>query len=389
MKNGYYLFPTYIKEGEPLIFTGVMNKMDMQVKELSKWFNIEFKVIYAPDSWTKFQHKVLNKVLVSYSQKRKYDKAISEMISPEFVYIRKVEADKEYIGFLRKLRTQFPSSKILVEIPTYPYEKDAYKKITSKINLLKDKIYRKKYKDYIDRFVTFTNDEYIFGVPTIRTMNGIDVDSQKLIGNKPAEHQKSINLIFVGMMQRQHGLERIIKGIRDYYKNNPSTIVKCLFVGHGPEFEQYKILTEQSGVEKNILFYGKKSGDELDQIYDCADVAISPLGCYKTLAPETRSSALKTREYLSRGLPIITGCIEDVFEQFPCEYHIDFENNNSVIDIQEVVNWYQELLDKYESRIKLATDIRNYAYLHVDNSSTMKPIIDFLSSVEQKKQEDL
>lgn len=389
MIKGYYLFPTYIKEGEPLIFTGVMNKMDMQVKELSKWFHTEFKVIYAPSCWTKFQHKVLNRVFVFYSQKREYDKAVSEMDSPNFIYIRKVEADKEYIDFLRKMRTKFPSSKIIVEIPTYPYERDAYKRLTSKINLIKDRVYRKKYKEYIDRFVTFTSDEFIFDVPTIRTMNGINVDSQKLIGEKPKDYQNAINLIFVGMMQRQHGLERVIRGIKEYYRNNPSTIVRCLFVGHGPEYEPYKSMTKQIGVEKYIKFCGKKSGNELDEVYDCADIAIAPLGCYKTLAPETRSSALKTREYLARGLPIITGCIEDVFEQFPCEYHIDFENNDSNINIQHVVNWYQQLMDKNASRLELASTIRNYAYLHVDNASTMKPIIDYISGVEKKKQEDL
>ena len=367
-----------MKKNEELVFTGVMNKIRMQVEELSNWFEIEFKVIYASEKWTCFQHKVLNRLSIFHSLEREYDSAIEEIQTPDFIYIRKVEADNSFLRFIKTLRERFPSAKIIIEIPTYPYEKDAYNKFYLKINLLKDKIYRNKYKDYIDRFVTFTDDDEIFGVPTIKTMNGIDVMAQKIIGEKHEKYEKSLTLIFVGMMQRQHGLERVIKGLKDYYYKSPDLKVFCLFVGNGPEYSKYKDLASKFCVDKYIRFFGTCTGEKLDEIYDCADVAIAPLGCYKTLACGTRSSALKTREYLSRGLPIITGCVEDVIEKFPCDFHIGFENNDSAIRIEEICDWYQSLMEKYESREKLALLIRDYAYKHVDNSSTMKPIVEYI-----------
>lgn len=383
MKKGYYLFPTYVKRNESLVFTGVMNKMDMQVKELSKWFDIDFNVIYASSNGTMLKNKVINRLLVCSSLKREYDKIIDEMNNPDFVYIRRVEADHDYIEFLASIREKYPFTKILVEIPTYPYEKDAYRKLKFKIGLLKDRKYRKEYKNYIDRFVTFTNDNMIFGVPTIRTMNGINVESQKLIGEKPETYKATINIIFVGMMQPQHGLERIIKGLEEFNKKRHGYKIKLLLVGHGPEYDSYKLMSSQYGLDKYIKFFGKKTGKELDYIYDCADIAICPLGCYKTLSPETRSSALKTREYLARGLPVVTGCIEDVFEQYNCDYHIDFENNDTILDVEKIVNWYEKLMEKYQSRAEMASEIRNYAYEHVDNASTMKPIIDYINLEER------
>lgn len=383
MKTGYYLFPTYVKRNEPLIFTGVMKKIDMQVKELSKWFDTEFKVIYAPSNWSWFQHKILNRLLVFSSQKREYEKTITEMADPDFIYIRKVEADRDYVRFLASLRRNFPRAKILVEIPTYPYEKEAYRKLRSKTGLLKDRIYRKKYKDYIDRFVVFSNDRIVFGVPAISTMNGIDVRSQKMIGEKSRKYKDSINLIFVGMMQPQHGLERIIKGLQAYYKGANTEDIRLLFVGDGPEYPYYSALAKKCGIERYIRFFGKKTGKELDDVYNNADIAICPLGCYKTLSAETRSSALKTREYLARGLPVVTGCIEDVFERNPSDFHLDFENDDSIIDVRRIVDWFKNLRRSYNSREILAKEIREYAFRYVDNASTMKPIIDYINSDER------
>jgi len=380
MKKGYYLFPTYVKKNEKLSFVGVMNKMQMQVKEFSKWFNIKFMIIYAPDDWTKWRSKVCNKLLFWYSQDREYQEAIDLMKKPDFIYIRKVEADRKYMCFLKKLRKIFPKTKIIVEIPTYPYEKEAYSKWYRKISLLKDRKYRKQYKLYIDRFVIFSNHDIIFGVPTIKTMNGIDMSSIPVIGEKSNSFCDSLNILFIGFMQRQHGLERIIKGLRNYIDENKDNHIRFLFVGDGPELETYRKLANEYNLNRYILFMGKKEGSELDNICNEADIAVSPLGCYKTLTPDTRSSALKTREYLARGLPIITGCIEDIFEQYDCDFHIDFPNDDSDIDIKKVIEWYSNLIHKYGSRENLVQEIRKYSLQHIDNSSTLKPVIDFINS---------
>ena len=385
--KGYFLFPTYVKKNEALVFTGVMNKMNMQVKELSKWFDTTFLIIYASPSWTKFQHKIINRLFVFSSLKREYDETIEKMDSPDFIYIRKVEADRDYIDFLKMIRRIFPNTTLLVELPTYPYEKEAYKKLISKVSLLKDRHYRKRYKDYIDRFVVLTDDTTVFGVPTINIMNGIDVESQPLIREKEREYRESINFIFVGMMQPQHGLERIIKGLREYNKIEKNKKIKFLFVGCGPEYEKYKSLTSKNRLDDSIVFYGNKTGSELDELYNCADIAICPLGCYKTIPLETRSSALKTREYLARGLPVVTGCVEDVFERFESDFYIEFNNDDSYIDLGCVIDWYQALVSKYGSREVLASEIRKYACKYVDNSFTMKPVIDYIQSKSNKTEE--
>ena len=109
--------------------------------------------------------------------------------------------------------------------------------------------------------------------------------------------------------------------------------------------------------------------------------------CYKTIPLETRSSALKTREYLARGLPVVTGCVEDVFERFESDFYIEFNNDDSYIDLGCVIDWYQALVSKYGSREVLASEIRKYAYKYVDNSFTMKPVIDYIQSKSNKTEE--
>ena len=376
MKKGIYLF-LGMNELVANQYPGVQKKINMQCEAFSKYYEMEYIPLYD------LKDGVIYKALKRFpfvSTERDYHSIINIINNVTFIYIRRDTADRRLIGFLKKIKSINPDCKIIIEIYTYPYDRDEYRRIARKPFLLKDYIYRKKYKGIVDRIVTFSEDKTIFGVDTIRIMNGINVSVNRAIRNKPEAYRKSINLIFVGTMQVQHGLERIIMGLKRYYQSNSKIVVKCLLVGDGPELNHYKSLVLQYKLGEQVVFCGKRIGAELDDIYDCADIAIAPFGLYKTLGENSVSSALKTREYLAKGLPVITGCREDVYERFPCDFFKIFSNDSSVVDIKEVVNWYTDLLDHHIDRIKLANSIREYAYEYVDISSTMKPIINYLEN---------
>lgn len=374
MKKGYYIFPCGYQECTEE-YLGVLKKIQMQCNEFSRHFNITYIPVYEKHPNTSF-YKVQRRMPWN-SAVRDYKTVLNIMDNPDFIYIRKVTADHDFISFLKSVRKQYEHCKIIIEIYTYPYEKDEYGGIINKLSLFKDRIYRKNYKDTIDRLVTYSNDDEIFNIKTIREMNGIDVKSLSIVKHK--DYTESLILLFVGYMQKQHGLERIIKGLQHYYQQkNRNTHVELHVVGEGPELNYYKSLTKENQLQPYIFYYGKKYGTDLEKIYDMCDIGISALGFYKNKI--NWSSALKSREYLAKGLPVLNGSPTDVFEYFPCDFNLDFPNDASKIDIDEIVCWYKKLLLKYGNRDSLAKQIHNYAVECVDYSVVMNPVVMYINN---------
>lgn len=373
MKKGYYIFPCGY-ESTTKEYSGVLKKIDMQCTELRKYYDVDYKLIFEKKPKAKIV-KVIRR-LPWVSANRDYDRLIEEFDNPAFVYIRRVTADKCFIAFLRKIKEKYPNCKIIEEIYSYPYEADEYRRLIDKPNLWKDRYYRKQLKLYVDRLATYSDDKEIFGIKTINQMNGINVNSIPRI-RRNEEKKETLDLIFVGYMQKHHGLERIIRGLRDYYNCDiQKRVVIAHLVGDGPETAFYRELTEKYNLSSKVIFHGKMYGEELDRIYDMCDIGISSLGFYKINIQV--SSALKSREYLAKGMPMINGNPTDVFEQYDCDFYKEFPNNDSFIDIDSVVSWYSTLLEKYGTTEKLSIAIRQYALEHIDNSITIKPIRNYI-----------
>ncbi|MCM1297029.1 MAG: hypothetical protein NC311_15935, partial [Muribaculaceae bacterium] len=206
MKKGYYIH----FQGRQSI--GVSKKIDMQLEEFGKFFSMrEIEVITPARPLVK---RVLG-LFPTASIERDYEEAFARLEEPDFLYVRRTVADRAYLRFWKKVKERYPDCRIVVELFTYPYDKDDFGKWNAWPFYLKELIYRPRLRRYVDRFVTYTDDQEIFGIPTIRSANGINVESVAEIGGEYLE--KQINMIAVAFMQRHHGYERIIEGMRAYY----------------------------------------------------------------------------------------------------------------------------------------------------------------------------
>lgn len=275
------------------------------------------------------------------------------------------------ISLLKLLHNQ--GSKILYEIPTFPYDMELTSNFRARIDLLIDKLFRNRIKKYVDRVVTFSKDEKIYGVQTIRTMNGIRVDS--IMPIQSTQTHPEINLLALGTFQKSHGYERCIRALANYYDTGGSQQVILHMVGEGDELESYKQLVKGLKIDEKVVFYGRKSGDELDAIYEKMDLALGCFGLYKRRL--NRISAIKTREYLAKGLPIVTGCKEDIFENCKQNIFIEFPNDNSDIDMKIIIDFYNEIYrDKNKSIVHQA--IHAFAKENLDYMIVMKPVIEYI-----------
>lgn len=369
MKRGYYI------HFDARISPGVSKKIDMQIRELRKSFDMEEINIRAKDC--SLVWRVL-RLLPGGAISRTYDEALEQIIEPDFLYIRRATADKEYVNFFKEIRRRWPNCKILVEIFTFPYDKDEFLRTFAWPFYFKEAFNRKKIYKYIDRYVTFSEKEMIFSVPTIQTGNGIEVS--KVIPLK-ADRWKAdtLNLIAVAYMQKHHGYERLIKGLYQYYRAGGKRNIYLHLVGDGPEKKKYISLVGKYHLEKNVLFYANTLGEELDQLYEKADLAISSLGWYKDGV--NHESSIKVREYMAKGFPTVIVCpVNGVEEDF--EYLFQLPNNKSVIQIEDLLDYYDKIVVK-KSRTETTDFIRKKAFSYADMSVVMKPIVEFVERHEK------
>jgi hypothetical protein len=204
MKKGYYIVFSTQDSG------GVNKKITAQLKEFNKVSNTT--LVQQPELNRNLGDRLIG-LLPWISNKYNYKELLSKIDNPNFVFIRHSTSDRGYIKFLRNLKERYPKCIIVVELPTYPYDKE-FTTPKGIMFLLKDIIYRKQLYRYVDRIATYSLDDMIYDIPTVRIMNGIDIDSVKPVHTDKTDDK--IHLIGVALMQNSHGYDRIIKGMHEY-----------------------------------------------------------------------------------------------------------------------------------------------------------------------------
>ena len=221
---------------------GITAKVEMQIAELKKHFELD-EVIVRQNNRTLLQRVwELNPFVMG--KKYNLESAYKHIQNPDFLYVRAVWSCRQYISFFKKIKELYPKCTIIVEIPTYPYDKNV-----QRILVPRDRYSRKDYKKYVDVIATYSDDSVIFGVPTLNVENGIDVNAvKKAEGNLD---KNVIRLIAVSTMLKNHGYERILEGLGNYYANGGQRNIVIYMVGEGPEKKYYQKIVENRGIKEH------------------------------------------------------------------------------------------------------------------------------------------
>lgn len=289
------------------------------------------------------------------------------------IYIRYILSEFLFLNVLKTLKVK-NNSRIIIEVPTYPYKGELMIRKFGKLIYLVDYFCNKRLKKYVDCIATFSADEEIFGIKTLKIINGIKFSSIKERKYKQRISDE-INIIAIATMKLWHGYDRFIEGLNIYYKNGGKKKVILHLVGNGEEIPKYKNMVNEYCLKDNVIFYGDKYGEKLDVLYEYCDIALQGLGAHRINI--FRSSSLKSREYGAKGMPIITSCEIDAFPSSHCDFILKVPEDESYIDIQTIINFYNRLNMKYNDNKNLIQEIRRYTKESCDMSVTMKPIIDF------------
>lgn len=254
------------------------------------------------------------------------------------IYIRYTHySNPLFILFLRKLNQS--RIKVVLEIPTYPYDSE-YKK--NNIFRFIEKSTRKYFKYFVDVILTFSNHEEIFGVRTLNISNALNVNRIPFVNSNGVDVKGNINLICVSSMEFWHGYDRLIEGLNIYKNQKLKRKYNIYFhiVGNYNKTEglKYKKLVEKYSLEDAVIFHGSKVGKELDDIFEFCDIGIGCLACHRKNIYSVQS--LKNREYCARGIPFLYSENDPDFD-FK-NFVLKVKPNDSPINVSELIRFYEE-----------------------------------------------
>ncbi len=191
--------------------------------------------------------------------------------------------------------------------------------------------------------------------------NGINVESIRQTDLSSADKNKKIIILCVAQLEIWHGYDRLLKSVKNYLeaKVNSYKNFEIIIVGDGNEKVNLQELSHSFGLEKFVRFTGNLTGQDLDNVFASANLAIASLGSFRVNL--IISSPLKSREYAARGLPFVSADNDPDFpENTPFQFKV--ANDNSDINFENILTWYFELLDSRYDFNK----IRNFAESNLD-----------------------
>lgn len=287
----------------------------------------------------------------------------------DYIYIRYIIANLGMLSFLKKAKSN--GIKIIVEIPTYPYLEeleDSFK--TNLFRFIDNRITNRLHK-YIYRIACTNKDKKMFNIDTIQIDNGVDLDCVSIIDRNNRKKDTTINFIGVASIDRWHGYDRLIESMNNY-RNNHELNAKFFIVGGGNAnvINHLKTLVQDYKLQNNVIFTGSKDGEDLKKLYDNMDVAVSSLALFRAGGGH---NPIKTKEYVAKGLPVITG-YDDTLVPSSLNYIYKVNEDESIFDFDNILNWYKN--GEFDAKL-----IREFAEKNVSWNQQMEKVFNALKGI--------
>ena len=319
--------------------TGITNKIKAQIKAFEiSGFKVDYT--YIADDAVYYHKDGQNIRLGTVGKFRKlagfyYLYKTLKKENYEYVYNRYALMDPYYYKLLKVFKKK--ESKIVVEMPTFPYDKERRPGVAWGFLFFLDKVYRNNLPKVADVIATYSEHKEIFGVKAIRIHNGIDFD--RVLLRNPRNKTDEIHLLAVAGLARWHGYDRLLRGMGKYYQTDGSRKVYFHIVGDGPVRGEYEQIIEQYGLQEYCFMEGVKKGEELNEFYDMCDIGIECLASFRK--DIFVSSSLKSREYVAKGIPFVTASKSDVFENK--DFVLKVSEDETDIDIRNIISFYDHM----------------------------------------------
>ncbi|MEZ9788734.1 glycosyltransferase [Vibrio breoganii] len=340
---------------------GITNKILLQVNALKKKFN-NVHHVYINESGERTSSNFgtidalsSNKYLFNLKLRTGFSKIIGLIKNDQdkIIYIRYTRfGSPSFVLFLKNLKKE--GFKIVLEVPTFPYDFEHKSSLIKKIFNLIENTCRNHFKHYVDYVVTFSSDSEIFGIPCVNLSNCADPGLPVSLRNDLATKNR-IDLVCVSSLVEWHGYDRLIRSLAEYNdKAALSSIdISVHIIGNGESLPNLQSMVKEYNLSDFVTFHGQLTGKELDRVMLHGDIGIDSLGRHRSGVFENNS--LKSKEYLMRGLPIVKSHDDRTIDKLG--YHFQVSCNDDSFDLNEVLNFVVELEQTPQSIRNVAESI--------------------------------
>lgn len=196
--------------------------------------------------------------------------------------------------------------------------------------------------------------------------NGVDTESIRFTKFKPFDGKK-LDIIFVAsFFAPWHGLDEILNNLVSY---NGNVIINIYLIGDLHKEDICKIQKIKNPYV-NIHIKGRLHGEALDKIFAISTIAISTIAISRKKM--TEACALKTREYIARGIPFVYGYKDvDLSGKEKFALKIDKFDISKVIDFARSVSQISNLSE----------EMRQFAIQNLDWKIKMRRLKSFLEDL--------
>lgn len=202
-----------------------------------------------------------------------------------------------------------------------------------------------------NRILEYGHDSFWFTLGVKRKVrivgNGAAVKSIPFRSPKPKFNGGVFNLIGVAHLAYWHGYDRLIRSIHAYNNSKITNKININFyiVGDGFERDSLARLAKELDLENQVQFLGVMENDDLSKCFDDIHAGVCSLATFRKNV--SYISDLKSKEYSARGIPFILANEDNDFPStLPFVYRC--ENNDSLIDMGDIVEWYATLDRKHD-----------------------------------------
>ncbi len=148
----------------------------------------------------------------------------------------------------------------------------------------------------------------------------------------PLKKDKKYDVLFVGSFMAWQGLNYLMKSVPDARKRFRD--VKFLLIGDGIEMENLHKLVKELKIERNVIFAGYKTHEQIPDYINQSSICIAPFAL-DDRNKKTGISAFKIYEYASCGKPIVStniSGISDFIIKNNCGVIVEPNNSKALAD---------------------------------------------------------
>lgn len=209
-------------------------------------------------------------------------------------------------------------------------------------------------------------------IPACTVPNGVLVEDISF-SRHASYNGKVLNLLCIAnSFGAWHGLDRVLAGLQNHSSRKPFLHLRVVGKVSTNQLNSSRRLDHNRHVK--VDFLGRLFGPKLEEVFENTHIAFSSMALFRNNMVE--GSALKTSEYVARGLPFVIGHRDPDLEGAE-EFFLPVPADNSPVNMDQVVAFAERILN----RKGVSESMRQFADERLDWKIKMQQMWDFLKSI--------